>query len=154
MYWLGGQFGFLINKSCFIGSDCAQYLELTGGLGGRDGQTHGLLLLGLTEEFYVFKNKGLAPSTSLQVGAMTYSDPKRRYTKGTVALTQSLTMAAHENLNIKLSARVGYADHHVWSQLVLSLGLRLDSLVFYIGDKVKAIGDGAIDTGKSLMQQK
>lgn len=151
LYWLGGQFGFHVNDSCLLSDNCHQYIELTSGLGGRDGQTQGLVLVGLTEEFYFIKQQGLAPSTSVQLGAMTYSDGNRRYTKGTVAITQSLSMAAHENLNIKLSGRVGYADKNVWSQLILSLGLRLDSLVFYIGDKVKSIGQGAINSGKKII---
>ncbi len=151
MYWVGGRVGFHVGRCMFSGSQtCQQYWDLLGGVGGRDGSTNGLLLTGPRWQFVNYPNI-LSPAISLYVGAMTLSDANRSKEVLTYGIGYSITMAVHENLDLRLQLRAGGGDKE-WSQGFVGLGIKIDNLVTYYANKLNRLKEGAVDKTTTVIK--
>ena len=138
-YWMGGLLGFHIGRCIFSKSQsCQQYADLIGGVGGREGLTHGLALSSVR---WQFANLDKVYSTHARIfaGAMNQRDEDRDRTIFTYGMGYGVTSSVHERLDLRLEGRVGYGDR-VWGQTFVSFSFKMDSIVDYFAQKLEGMG--------------
>lgn len=145
LYWLGGKVGFHLGNCIFNQkSSCQQYLDLITGVGGRDGETLGYLLAGLRWQF-VDLPRAVAPSVRLLAGMVNVRDSVRDKFVGTIGMDYSWSVPVHPSVDLKATARAGYADDRYWSQAFIGADFKIDRWIDdvsrYSWEKLKASGE-------------
>lgn len=144
LYWLGGSFGYNVGNCIFVSKiGCHQYIDATGGVGGRMGYTEGLVLGGLRWQFLV-PSKSYSPSTEVFAGAMDIRDNVRAHQVLTYGIAFGLTASLHPKFDLKWENRLGMA-HRFWAQSFVSISLRLDRVVDYVSNQVKGASKTFVD---------
>lgn len=151
LYWLGLTYGRHLSACRYFNSEkCQQYLDFTGGVGGREGYTEGLALVGLRWQYVSFPNP-YSPSFSLFGGLMNIRDNDRDRQVGVYGVNFGYTITLHEKLNVKWENRIGGGDH-LWVQSMLSMSLKIDKYVDAFSDKMKKFGKATVDTTGSVLK--
>jgi len=150
MYWVGLGAGWNVGTCILSNSQtCQQYIDLTAGVGGRDGYTNGVLMPSLRWQFVSFP-KTYSTSARVFAGVMNLNDELRRKENVVYGVGYGISRTVHKNIDLKIEFRVGGGDA-TWSQVYLSFGLKLGAFVNYFAKKMGGLGVGAVkSTGKLL----
>lgn len=152
LFWMGVNTGWHLG-TCFFGQSqtCQQYFDLLIGVSARDSNTHYFYSPGLRWQFVNFP-KTWSPFVRLFVGGLhsIESHGIRDYTLygGGIGFSTFL----HRRADFRVEARVGKADI-VYSQLFISIQLKVDRWVDFFANKLEQIGIGAVKTvGKGVVK--
>jgi hypothetical protein len=151
LYWLGLTYGRHMGKCAWVPSgDCHQYFDITGGVGGREAYTDGLVLVGLRWQHVTFP-KPYSPSYRLFGGVMNIRDNERDRQVGVYGVGIGYTASLHQKMDVKWETRIGGGDQF-WAQTMLSLSFKIDSWVDGFGEKLKSVGWGAVEKTGSVIK--
>ncbi|MCB0415074.1 MAG: hypothetical protein KDD50_12120 [Bdellovibrionales bacterium] len=150
MYWAGMNVGFHGGKCFFLEEkSCQRYWDIVAGVGGREGNTNGLILGGMRWQFVNYPSTQ-SQSLKLLAGVMNIFDDQRQKSSFAYGIGYGIHRSVHENLDLKLELRLGGGDK-LWGQVFFSAGLKLGSLVSYFANSIKDLGVGTVKTtGKIL----
>lgn len=150
LYWVGGNAGFHVGRCMFTQShSCQQYMDIIGGVGGRNGLTNGLIAGSVRWQFISYPNK-YSPFARLYVGAMNIRDDDRDENSLAYGVGYGLSASVHRRVDLKFELRVGEADQ-TYSMAFLSMNLKVDSLVGFFADQIKQLKEGTVKaTGKVI----
>lgn len=152
LYWFGLTYGRNFGKCYLINKECSQYFDVTGGVGGREAFSEGLVLAGLRWQLD-YLNFGelhkFTPAFKFFGGAINIRDNSRDRQVGTIGAGASLSARLHKNLNLKWESRIGTGDQ-VWVQTMISISLKLDSFVEGVGESIEKIGSATVNATKVI----
>ncbi len=150
LYWLGFSYGRHMGNCVFSESQkCQQFLDFTGGMGGREAYSEGLLLAGVRWQYVSFPNP-YSPSFGLFGGMMNIRDNSRDRQVGVYGMSLGYTMSVHEKFNVTWQTRLGGGDQ-LWVQSMLTFSMKLDSYVDAFSDRMKKIGQVTLETTGSVL---
>lgn len=149
-YWLGASYGRHLGRCVFSETQtCQQYIDVIGGVGGRDGLTTGLVLGSVRWQFVNFPSYA-SPLARVFVGYMNIRDDLRNYNALSYGVGYGWTVSVHESVDLKIEGRVGGGDH-IWSQAFLAVNLKMEQWLNYFAGQLKDLGVGtAVMTGKAI----
>lgn len=152
LYWLGGGYGRHVGRCLLTESQtCQQYIDVFGGSAGRDGLTGTLFLLGPRWQFVNFPSS-VSPSVRVFGGVFNVRDEVRDKSVFAYGGSYGLTLSVHERVDVRIEARVGYADE-MWYQSVVAIHVKADQFVDYFADKIKSFGKSAVDTTGDVLKK-
>lgn len=147
LYWIGGSIGFHVGKCLFSQSQsCQQYLDFTGGVGGRDSETNTLLMGSLRWQWVNFPSSW-SPMARFFGGAQNAHESTgvRQFPIGGVGFGVSTFL--HERADLRLETRLGYSEQP-FLQVFFGIHIKMNRWVAYFGEKLKDLGIGTYETVK------
>jgi hypothetical protein len=152
LYWLGGTIGFHAGRCVFSASEtCQNFVDLLGGVGGRDGSTQGLAAGSLRWQFIGFP-RVVSPFARVFAGALRLRDAERDEIVPAYGLGYGITVTVHERMDLKLEARAGYGEQ-AFSQTFFSIGFRADKWIDYVARRIKGVGKGAVNATGTVIEK-
>jgi hypothetical protein len=151
LYWIGAYTGFHLGTCVLSDSQtCQQYLDVIGGVGGRDGLTEGLVLGAIRWQFISFP-RFISPSVRLFVGAMNLRGENRNKNVAVYGVGYGLSAAVHPAIDLKLNFRVGGGEK-TWSQTFFTVSVKIDHVVNTFAKRLQAFGKGAVSVTEKVIK--
>jgi hypothetical protein len=145
LFWFGGNIGVHVGHCMFSQSEtCQQYVELIGGAGVREAETHGLFLGSLRWQYVNFPDR-YSPFWRLFSGASLLARGGERGWRGVGGVGVGVTTYLHKNVDLRLEFRAGLEDRP-FAQGLIAAQIKVDRLLEYFALKLKDFGMGAVGT--------
>lgn len=145
LYWAGANVGRHVGRCILSGSQtCQQYLDLIGGVGGRDGETDGVFLGSVRWQFINFP-RSWSPLFRIFGGAINAHTESAKAWHLVTGAGVGFTMYLHDRVDIRLESRLGYADRPI-GQTMIAVQVKSDRLLAYFASKLAALGIATVET--------
>lgn len=151
LYWLGGNLG-LHSGNCVFYKDpsCQQYYDLGFGAGGRDGETEYISSISARFQWVRFPSSW-SPFSRVFAGLLYTIYPPIAEQYFTYGIGGGVTHRLHENLDLRLELRVGYANQS-YVQGIVGLQLKIDKVISDFAGKIKDLGEGTVKTTTDVIE--
>lgn len=144
LYWLGVTHGRHIGKCLLSDSEtCQQFLDIIGGVSGRDAQTHYLGALSLRWQFVNFP-KVWSPFSRFYLGGMHSIEPGLVRDRLAWGVGTGFTTYLHPQADLRVEVRTGYTGQDNFSQLMVSAIIKLDKIIEYFVYRLADVGYGTV----------
>lgn len=144
LYWVGVTHGRHIGKCILSDSEtCQQFFDITGGMAGRDAQSHYLGALSLRWQFVNFP-KVWSPFTRFYVGGMHSIEPSLVRDRLLWGVGTGFTTYLHPQADLRVEVRTGFTGQDNFSQLMVSAIIKLDKILEYFVVRLAEVGYGTV----------
>lgn len=144
-YNLGANIGWHVGTCIFSDSEtCQQFLDFIGNLSGRESHTLYSGLASLRWQFVSFPSSW-SQLTRVFVGGRHGIEPRGNSQALVYGVGWGVTTYLHPKADLRVEFRVGAAEQKVFSEVMLSVQLKIDRWIEYFAGKVKDLGIGTVD---------
>lgn len=152
LYWIAASVGFNIG-TCILSQSptCQQYLDLIGGVGGRDSETHTLFMPSFRWQWVNFPSQW-SPMARVFVGALNSHQSNGVERFFIYGAGMGFSAFLHERADLRVELRIGYGEQ-VFGQLFFGVHIKMNQWVNYFAERLKDLGIGTYETIKDAVKK-